>query len=158
MLGAQGLLSVEGSLSCHTCYDTEPRFFRSHPKDLPIQLPLTTHKGMWRIYSNPDPHGLEMFEMYHEIDTWVTSLIRSFYPSIDLAPFHCILGFFPFSLYCLNIISDFQTFRLQYPWGDIICRNTHLVYQHWYRISFTFFDKNDLYISIVFSKKIKDDS
>jgi hypothetical protein len=23
----------------------------------PIQLPLTTHGGMWRIYSNPDPHG-----------------------------------------------------------------------------------------------------
>jgi hypothetical protein len=22
-----------------------------------FQSPLTTHKGMWRIYSNPDPHG-----------------------------------------------------------------------------------------------------
>jgi hypothetical protein len=27
------------------------RFFQSHPKDRPIQLPLTTRKGMWRIYS-----------------------------------------------------------------------------------------------------------
>jgi hypothetical protein len=35
-----------------------PRFFRSHPKNRPIQSPLTTHKGMWRIYSNPDPHGV----------------------------------------------------------------------------------------------------
>jgi hypothetical protein len=50
-------LSREGSLSCHTCCDTGPRFFRFHPKDRPIQSPLTTHKGMWRIYSNPDPHG-----------------------------------------------------------------------------------------------------
>jgi hypothetical protein len=32
-------------------------FFRSHPKDRPIQSPLTTHKGLWRTYSNPDPHG-----------------------------------------------------------------------------------------------------
>jgi hypothetical protein len=31
-------------------------FFRSHPKDHPIQSPLTTHEGMWRTYSNPDPH------------------------------------------------------------------------------------------------------
>jgi hypothetical protein len=41
---------------CHTCCDTGPRFFRSRQKDRPIQSPLTTHKGMWRIYSNPDPH------------------------------------------------------------------------------------------------------
>jgi hypothetical protein len=34
-----------------------PRFFRSHPKDHPIQSPLTTHEGMCRIYSNADPHG-----------------------------------------------------------------------------------------------------
>jgi hypothetical protein len=37
--------------------DTGPRFFRSHPKDRPIQSPLTTHKGIWRTYSNLDPHG-----------------------------------------------------------------------------------------------------
>jgi hypothetical protein len=36
-------LSREGSLSCHTCCDTGPQFFRSHPKDRPIQSPLTTH-------------------------------------------------------------------------------------------------------------------
>jgi hypothetical protein len=52
-----GPLSREGSLSCHTSCDTGPRFFRSHPKDHPIQSPLTTHEGVWRIYSNPDPHG-----------------------------------------------------------------------------------------------------
>jgi hypothetical protein len=52
-----GPLRREGSLSCHTCCDMGPRFFVSHPKDRPIQSPLTTREGMWRIYSNPDPHG-----------------------------------------------------------------------------------------------------
>jgi hypothetical protein len=52
-----GPLSREGFLSCHTCCDTGPRFFRSHPKDHPIQSPLTKRKGMRRTYSNPDPHG-----------------------------------------------------------------------------------------------------
>jgi hypothetical protein len=49
-----GPLSREGSLSCHTCCDKGPRFFRSHRKDRPIQSPLTTHEGMWRIYFNSD--------------------------------------------------------------------------------------------------------
>jgi hypothetical protein len=31
--------------------------FRSHPKDRPIQSPLTARMGMQRIYSNPDPPG-----------------------------------------------------------------------------------------------------
>jgi hypothetical protein len=44
-------------MTCHTCCDTGPRFFPSHPKDCPIQSPLMTHRGMWRIYSYPDPHG-----------------------------------------------------------------------------------------------------
>jgi hypothetical protein len=30
--------------------------FRSHPKDRPIQSPLTTRMGMRRTCSNPDPH------------------------------------------------------------------------------------------------------
>jgi hypothetical protein len=33
-------LSREGSLSCHTCCDMGPRFFRSHPKDVPFSRPL----------------------------------------------------------------------------------------------------------------------
>jgi hypothetical protein len=40
-----GPLSREGSLSCDTCCDTGPRFFRSYPKDRPIQSPLTTRWG-----------------------------------------------------------------------------------------------------------------
>jgi hypothetical protein len=41
-----GPLSREGSLSCHTCCDTGPQFFRSHPKVHPIQSPLATRMGM----------------------------------------------------------------------------------------------------------------
>jgi hypothetical protein len=52
-----GPLCREGSLSCYTCCNTGPRFLRSHPKGCPIQSPLTTHEGVWRIYSYPDPHG-----------------------------------------------------------------------------------------------------
>jgi hypothetical protein len=56
--GLQNLgLCREGSLSCHTCCDMGPQFFRSHQKDRPIQSPLTIHEVMWRIYSNQDPHG-----------------------------------------------------------------------------------------------------
>jgi hypothetical protein len=34
-------------------------FSRFHPKDRPIQSLLTTHEGMWRIYSNPDLNGCQ---------------------------------------------------------------------------------------------------
>jgi hypothetical protein len=62
---------MEGSLSCHTCCDTEPLFFRFHPKDGPIQSTLTTHKGMRRIYSNSDPHWLKEHcnPLYTDINT-----------------------------------------------------------------------------------------
>ena len=32
--------------------------WQSHPKGLPIESPLTTHMGMWRIYFYTDPHRL----------------------------------------------------------------------------------------------------
>jgi hypothetical protein len=34
----------------------EPQFFQSHPMDHPIQTPIVTHEGMWRIDFNSDPH------------------------------------------------------------------------------------------------------
>jgi hypothetical protein len=49
-----GPLNREGFLSCHACCNTGPWFFRSHPKDRPIQWPLTTRMGMRKTYSNPD--------------------------------------------------------------------------------------------------------
>jgi hypothetical protein len=65
-----GPLSREGSLSCHTCYDTGPRFFWSHPKDLSIQSPLTTLQGMWRIYSNPDHHAVASYDTQGMLRTY----------------------------------------------------------------------------------------
>jgi hypothetical protein len=61
--GRSGPLSREGSLLCHTCCDTGPRFFRSHPRDRPNQSPLTTRMEMQRTYSNPDPHGGSISEV-----------------------------------------------------------------------------------------------
>jgi hypothetical protein len=55
-----GPLSREGSLSCHTCCNMEPRFLRSHPKDRPIKSPLTTYKGMGRTYSIPHPKEFDI--------------------------------------------------------------------------------------------------
>jgi hypothetical protein len=43
-------------ISYQTCCGTGPRFFRSHPKDHPIQSPLKTRKGMRRTYYNPHLH------------------------------------------------------------------------------------------------------
>jgi hypothetical protein len=51
-----GPLNREESLSCHTCCDTGPQFFLSDLKDRPVQSPLMTNMGMWRTYSNLDPH------------------------------------------------------------------------------------------------------
>jgi hypothetical protein len=34
---------------------------------------------------------------------------------------------------------DFQLFRPEYHWKDLISRNAHLVHQNWYRISCTLF-------------------
>jgi hypothetical protein len=41
----------------HLLWHGTSRFIRSHLKDRPIQSPLTTHVGMWRTNSDPDPHG-----------------------------------------------------------------------------------------------------
>jgi hypothetical protein len=70
---AFGSLSRDGSLSCHTCCDMGPQFFRSYPKDCPIQSSPTTHNGMWRTYSIPDPHrgyGAEVLLLKRERWQW----------------------------------------------------------------------------------------
>ena len=59
MLGAQGLWAGRDLYRATPTVTREPPFFRSNPKDLPIQSPLTTHERIWRIYSNPDSHGDE---------------------------------------------------------------------------------------------------
>jgi hypothetical protein len=45
-----------GIFIVHTFCDARSQIFRSHSKDCPTQLPLTTLKVMWRTYSNLDPH------------------------------------------------------------------------------------------------------
>jgi hypothetical protein len=61
----------------------------------------------------------------------------SLYPSMDLAQFPgTLVGFSSNSLQS-NIILDFQTFRPEHQYRDIIGRNAHLVHQNRYRKSFT---------------------
>jgi hypothetical protein len=55
MLGAQGLWAGRHLYRATPSVTRGLGFFRSHPKDLLILSPLTTHKGMWRIYSYLDP-------------------------------------------------------------------------------------------------------
>jgi hypothetical protein len=55
MLGAQDFWA--GGDSYHATPAVTRGLGFCHPKGRPIQLPPTTHKGMWRIYSNLDAHG-----------------------------------------------------------------------------------------------------
>jgi hypothetical protein len=48
-------LEQGGIFKYHTCCETGPPFFRSHPEDRPIQSLRTTCIEMQRAYSNPDP-------------------------------------------------------------------------------------------------------
>ena len=54
----------EGSLSCRTCYDTEPRYIRSHPRDLPLPPPRFiasyVKQRVLRDLIYPDFHGIGM--------------------------------------------------------------------------------------------------
>jgi hypothetical protein len=58
MLGAQGLSAGRDHYRATPAVTWDLGFFRYHPNDRSIQSPLSTHEGMWRIYSNPDPHGV----------------------------------------------------------------------------------------------------
>jgi hypothetical protein len=83
MFGAQGLWAGRDLSRATPAVTRGLGFFRSHPKDHPIQSPLTTHEGMWRIYSNPNPHGAivvknKIFKWPHPILTflWLSPLWR----------------------------------------------------------------------------------
>ena len=54
-----GPLSREGSLSCHTCFDTG-LVFPVSSEGPPHSVASYDTRGVWRIYSNPDPHGCLM--------------------------------------------------------------------------------------------------
>jgi hypothetical protein len=56
-----------------------PRF---KPNDRPIQSPLTTHKGTWRTYSIPDPHGYSIWFCYVCIVSPSGALSTEFYTTV----------------------------------------------------------------------------
>jgi hypothetical protein len=58
------------------------------------------------------------------------------YPLEDMAIVHGTEVSFS-SFLQSNIILDFKMFRPYHQSRDIICRNAHLMYQIWHRISFT---------------------
>jgi hypothetical protein len=58
------MLSTQGHWTGRDLYRATPAVTQdlgfsslTNPMDRPIQSPHTTHKEMWRTYSNPDPHG-----------------------------------------------------------------------------------------------------
>ena len=57
-LGFSGLIRRTAPFSrlYDTLGDVEDLFY-PESSQVPYQSPFTTHKGMWRTYSNPDPHG-----------------------------------------------------------------------------------------------------
>jgi hypothetical protein len=57
MIGAQGFWAGRDFYRASPAVTRGLVFFRSYPKDRPIQSPLTTHEEMWKIYSNTDLHG-----------------------------------------------------------------------------------------------------
>jgi hypothetical protein len=70
-LDAQGLWAGRDLYRATPAVTQDLVFFRSHPKDRPIESPFTTHEGMWRITSNPDPHGYLMkWDQYQFKNCW----------------------------------------------------------------------------------------
>jgi hypothetical protein len=64
-------VSSEGPPNSVASYDTQgdvENLFLPGFSRVPYQSPLTTHKGMWRIYSNPDPHGVFHLEFKPQDD------------------------------------------------------------------------------------------
>jgi hypothetical protein len=97
------------------------RFFRSHPKDHPILLNrLLRHKGMWRIYSYPDPHGLmEPHGLHRQTNSWKHGFVeRRFFfkrkfPSLSFV-FVCLLFYVPLKNFSLITSEGLQNLGL-YP-------------------------------------------
>jgi hypothetical protein len=56
MLGAQGLWAVRNLYRAKPAVTRGLRFSGLILQTAPF-LPITTHKGMWRMYSYPDPNG-----------------------------------------------------------------------------------------------------
>jgi hypothetical protein len=77
-------VSSEGPPHSVASYDTQgdvKNLFLPGFSRVPYQSPLTTHKGMWRIYSNPDPHG-NIKPIYRRINSfvYVERIVRVHWP------------------------------------------------------------------------------
>jgi hypothetical protein len=57
ILDAQGLIAGRDLYRATQAVTRGLRFSGLIRRAAPIKSPLTTHEGMWRIYSNLDPHG-----------------------------------------------------------------------------------------------------
>jgi hypothetical protein len=71
MLGAQGLWAGRDLYRATPTVTRDLGFFRSHPKDRPIWSPFTTHERIWRIYFNPDPHGVHVVDIEYKAEAMV---------------------------------------------------------------------------------------
>jgi hypothetical protein len=103
-------LSREGALLCHTCCDMGPRFFRSHSIDGPSQSPLTTNKGMWRIYSNSDSHSVAFYDKGDAMDLFVCG---SSWASIWKCKYICFL-FLRFPMILSIQIAKYPRFAIYF--------------------------------------------
>ena len=102
-------LSREESLSYQTCC----RVFLSHPKDHLIQLPPTTFKGMWIIYSNPETHrSLNIVSMYIFSHLSLHWIFLIYYNHSFIYDFMYSSLFF--SVFFLQISYFFYKFYMQY--------------------------------------------
>jgi hypothetical protein len=80
-LGSQGVWASRDLYRATSAVtSTGPRFFRSPSKDRPIQSPLTTHKGMWRVYSNPVPVSTLIFGCLESINASKTGTLLLYLP------------------------------------------------------------------------------
>jgi hypothetical protein len=74
-------------------------------------VPLTTHKGMWRIYSYPDPHGVQSINGYERNHSAVIQRLFDFilqnFPGLWHARFWCELC--QLDGVCLTGFSDMRS-------------------------------------------------
>jgi hypothetical protein len=92
MLGVQGLVAGRDIYHATPTVTTGPWFFWSHPKDRPIQSFFTTHKGAWRIYSNPGLHSVASYDTQKTVVDIFISLICNSYLCLVKSQYNTFRG------------------------------------------------------------------
>jgi hypothetical protein len=70
------------SVASYTTQGDVENQFLPGSSQFPIQSPLTTHKGVWKTFSNPDPHGWwDIWNLYFLVVTYtlMCTLMRDFF-------------------------------------------------------------------------------